>query len=424
MKTFAKRILALTLTLPTLSFAASLDSLSTSITSNKQQSIAIKTDTTKITSKYDECYRLDKITGQLVPCETKSGSGTTYDRGDTDNDSPYTHLAFNYFDSDYNEADFYNDPESVITNAYLLSQLSAIAYPMPGPDDNAMASSTESIEDIAERTYALAENLGLSSLPVIHESEVNILDLDFGDTAGESTAYVFYNDYAVFIAFQGSTGGSDWLESNIDFWPYAKPEWGHTKNVRCFIYCFTYYTDVVTIHNGFYEAMDIIFAQVLDAVEPLVEEGRKLWITGHSLGGAVAVLSAFQLQFDYGIDVQGVHVFGAPAVGDSDWYNVFESKMSNVHRWGVEGDPAPVITQAPMFYHVGFINNLYTNGDYLLNGDNSDMFGYLPHCNPTYGFLVRHMSYWPRMHDLFVDHNPYLASLLPESLPGVDGDCE
>ncbi|MCG8314993.1 MAG: lipase family protein, partial [Pseudomonadales bacterium] len=319
MKTFTQHILAVTLALPTVSFAASLDSLSTSITSSKQQTIDIKTDTTKFVSRSDECYRVDKITGQLVPCESKSGSGTTYDRGDTDNNTTYTHLAFNYFNSDHSEADFSNDPESVITNAYLLSQLSAISYRNPGYGSDAMG----------EQAYGLAEDLGLESLPVISETNVNILDLDFGDTAGESTAYIFYNDDTVFIAFQGSTGTSDWLESNIDFWPYAKPEWGHTKNVRCLIYCFTYYTNVVTIHNGFYEAMDIIFDQVLDAIEPLLED-RELWITGHSLGGAVAVLSAFRLQFDHHIDVQGVHVFGAPAVGDSDWYNVFESKMSNV----------------------------------------------------------------------------------------------
>ncbi|MCG8609350.1 MAG: hypothetical protein MI864_02345, partial [Pseudomonadales bacterium] len=77
---------------------------------------------------------------------------------------------------------------------------------------------------------------------------------------------------------------------------------------------------------------------------------------------------------------------------------------------------------------VGNINNLYEDGDYLLNASASQMLGLSAPClwaeGPQYGATVRHMSYWPRMHDLFNADNPDLAALLPDSLPGVDGACE
>lgn len=406
--------LLLIMLLSTQAGAASLEA-----TTKLQSSFYSKKTVSDLTKRYpitqDDCFKIDKVTGQLIPCETKTRSSGGGSSDSERNDEPSSVKAFWYFNSDYNEQDYVNDPESVITNAYLLSQLSALSYRNPG----------YGTDDEGEQAYAIAEKLGLNHLDVIEDSFSSFWD--FGGVGGESLAYVFYNDYAVFVAFQGSKGWLDWEESNIDFWPYAKPDWGHDEYQVCFFGCITYQTNVVTIHNGFYDAMDIIFADVVKAIEPLLE-GRRLWITGHSLGGAVAMLTAFRMEHEHNISVQGVHTFGAPAVGDSDWANVFAATVSNAHRWGVEGDPAPLATQAPMFYHVGFINNLYENGDYLLAADDNEMLGLSTPClwqqGPQYGAVVRHMSYWPRMHDIFSDYHSYLASLLPDSLPGVPGACE
>jgi pimeloyl-ACP methyl ester carboxylesterase len=180
-------------------------------------------------------------------------------------------------------------------------------------------------------------------------------------------------------------------------------------------------TDVVTLHNGYYDAAEVIFDEVVAAIEPLLEEGRRLWITGHSLGGAVATLTAFRLEFEEGIPVHGVHVFGAPAVGDSDWVAVFEDTVTNFHRWNLEGDPAPVATQAPMFYHAGIINNLYTDRGLVLDGTN--MFIYLSQCWPGYGALVVHMNYWSRMHEELKASHPHLVDLFPAALPSPPLGC-
>lgn len=371
--------------------------------------------TTKLTSKptvgtvtdaarLDTCFKLDTRTGQLVPCTNTSSGGVSGGSSAT-TPPPPPPPAFDYFDADHDQGDFDADAESVLPNAYLLSQLSAASYLAPGYGEG--------------QAYRVAEELGLESLTVIEAEYHSVLDL--GGPGGASKVYVFYNDEAVFLAFEGTTGILEWEETNLDFVPYAKPEWGTVDQTVCYGFgCFSVTLDQVTIHNGFYDAMDLVYDQVRAAIAPLVGT-RELWITGHSLGGAVAILTAFRLHFDHGFDVQGVHTFGAPAVGDGLWAQVFDAEMSNVHRWSLEHDPAPAVAHWPMFTHVGIANNLYGNGDLVL--DDMDLWYYVPECALGYSVVVVHMSYWPRMHEELSETHPELIPLLPASLPGMtDGD--
>lgn len=64
------------------------------------------------------------------------------------------------------------------------------------------------------------------------------------------------------------------------------------------------------VHSGFLEALNEVF----DRLGGLGADGRAVWLTGHSLGGALAILAAARLP-----RVQGVHVFGAPLVGDAEF---------------------------------------------------------------------------------------------------------
>jgi triacylglycerol lipase len=66
-------------------------------------------------------------------------------------------------------------------------------------------------------------------------------------------------------------------------------------------------------HAGFLSAASGVFAQIKSRVAALTAGGqRKLWLTGHSLGGALATLCAHMFA-----KVQGVYVFGSPRVGDA-----------------------------------------------------------------------------------------------------------
>lgn len=84
------------------------------------------------------------------------------------------------------------------------------------------------------------------------------------------------------------------------------------------------------VHLGFATA----FAEVsddLDAIARRKSPGQKLWITGHSLGGALANLAAAHLGRE---TVHGLYTYGCPRVGDAAFASVLPSRNHYrfVHR--------------------------------------------------------------------------------------------
>jgi pimeloyl-ACP methyl ester carboxylesterase len=81
-------------------------------------------------------------------------------------------------------------------------------------------------------------------------------------------------------------------------------------------------------------------------IEELIENPQcKIYLVGHSLGGAVATLGAAGL-IDIGIDPSRIEVvtFGAPAVGNAAFHHEFEAKM-NLTRVVMHGDPITRVLQ-------------------------------------------------------------------------------
>ncbi len=100
------------------------------------------------------------------------------------------------------------------------------------------------------------------------------------------------------------------------------------------------------VHAGFFKA----FAEISDGLDALWKAnpaGRKLWLAGHSLGGALATLAAAHLGRDA---VQGLYTYGCPRVGDAKFVSVLpeRSHFRFVHRedW--------VVLQPPEF--LGYVH--------------------------------------------------------------------
>ena len=74
------------------------------------------------------------------------------------------------------------------------------------------------------------------------------------------------------------------------------------------------------VHNGFQKALDEVWKSLSDHIGKL-GEGRKLWLTGHSLGAALATLAASRVK-----NVQGVYTFGSPLVGDKKFKRNYQAK--------------------------------------------------------------------------------------------------
>lgn len=116
--------------------------------------------------------------------------------------------------------------------------------------------------------------------------------------------------------------------------------------------------DKPLVHRGFNDYVQkLLFAQPLPQIENLTfgEEmarelldnpQRKLYLTGHSLGGAAATLTAARLA-DLGVSPQQLEVitFGAPAVGNEAFARAYEHKFS-LTRVAMAGDPVKSILQS------------------------------------------------------------------------------
>lgn len=81
---------------------------------------------------------------------------------------------------------------------------------------------------------------------------------------------------------------------------------------------------------------------------------EKLYLTGHSLGGAAAILAAARLS-DLGVspDQLIVTTFGAPAVGNGDFVRTYQDRFT-LRRVVMRGDPVKDALPSPLgFHHFG-----------------------------------------------------------------------
>lgn len=74
------------------------------------------------------------------------------------------------------------------------------------------------------------------------------------------------------------------------------------------------------VHRGFARAVDSVQAEVNAAVLAASGEGLRIWLTGHSLGGALAMLFAWRFYNAHGdAPFAGTYTFGQPRVGDGSF---------------------------------------------------------------------------------------------------------
>ena len=106
-------------------------------------------------------------------------------------------------------------------------------------------------------------------------------------------------------------------------------------------------------HQGFCTQADAILAD-LQQQQPQAGLERPLWITGHSLGGALAILLAFKLSLKPGNKLAGVVTFGQPKVGDAQLTQAITQQLLPFYRRYVnQRDIVPKLPPLPDYRHSG-----------------------------------------------------------------------
>ncbi len=186
------------------------------------------------------------------------------------------------------------------------------------------------------------EGFGNSPLPDLG------FTLQWLGTEDDNRGIILQNDEALVVVFRGTRLQShtlmdvaefvviheDDLRTDSQFLPAVFRAGGH-------------------VHQGFRDA----FAEVRDQLDALVRAKRpaqQLWLTGHSLGGALATLAAAHIE---GASVRGLYTYGCPRVGDLPFVHTLpqQSHYRFVHR----DDWVPTIPPELLGYvHGGTLHDL------------------------------------------------------------------
>lgn len=104
------------------------------------------------------------------------------------------------------------------------------------------------------------------------------------------------------------------------------------------------------VHGGFMGGLDLVRAPILAFVSTQLKHKQRLFIAGHSMGGALAVLTGMML-CEHSPEV---FTFGAPRVGNRAFAKLFRSLPITHHRYETTGDIVPHTPPAVLgFKHTG-----------------------------------------------------------------------
>jgi len=175
--------------------------------------------------------------------------------------------------------------------------------------------------------------------------KVGLKDVSFFET-GSTQCFVAANNLFAIVSFRGTEvsehkGRIDFQAMAADFITDADlwmSDWDNGGKA----------------HRGFKKALDDIWKDLYASLESIRSRGCTIWMTGHSLGAALATLAGDRYE-----KTQAVYTFGSPRVGNA----VFKEKYKTpcyriVHNRDIVARVPP-----PIFYrHVGEIQFIDGHG--------------------------------------------------------------
>jgi subtilisin family serine protease len=154
---------------------------------------------------------------------------------------------------------------------------------------------------------------------------------------GETQGFVAWDEKIVLASFRGTESVGDWL-SNLDLLS-AKRSYGK-------------------LHRGFLQSFEIARLIVTGFLKDATAEDKKVWLTGHSLGGALAMIAAAELIDS--LSTSGIYTYGQPKTGDNAVRQFFQLKFAGkFHRFVNDDDVVPQVP--PHYVHVGRL--IWFDGD-------------------------------------------------------------
>lgn len=150
----------------------------------------------------------------------------------------------------------------------------------------------------------------------------------------DTQCLVLSDDNHVVVAFRGSDNIADWL-ANFSAVTDAGPLEGSKA------------------HEGFQDALFPAVIKLTTILDRCESHSKRLWLTGHSLGGALASLYAGML-IENNYSIYGLYTFASPRPGDSRFAEQLNASVKGPHYRVVNsGDLVPHLPPEPFFSHSG-----------------------------------------------------------------------
>jgi triacylglycerol lipase len=117
------------------------------------------------------------------------------------------------------------------------------------------------------------------------------------------------------------------------------------------------------LHSGFANAVETVWPVIQAAIANRPKPGEPLFFTGHSLGGALAILAAARAALEPSVRTTMVYTFGSPRNGGAAFFNSYplgNSTFRLVHGTDIVPTVPPV--QPGDYRHVGETIQCQTDG--------------------------------------------------------------
>ena len=149
----------------------------------------------------------------------------------------------------------------------------------------------------------------------------------------DTQAFIFRKKQHIVLVFRGSQQSADW-GTNFKF------------RMKQFAIVQTQQEAAIPtgeVHRGFQDAWQSVEKRVVYQLKQWWTPETQLWVTGHSLGGALAALAATSLEYQ-GFKVAGLYTFGQPRVGDWAFTRQVNAQMGDrMFRYVNNNDVVPMI---------------------------------------------------------------------------------
>ncbi|MFE3071314.1 lipase family protein [Streptomyces sp. NPDC059247] len=163
----------------------------------------------------------------------------------------------------------------------------------------------------------------------------------------DTQAYTMASDDMIVTAFRGTEPAEirDWLSDS------STPPWPGPARTGY-------------VHYGFAEALESVFPELRGTHAELGGGGRSVWFTGHSLGGALAMLAATRMYLeDPRLRADGVVTFGQPRTCDRLLAAACDKGFKGrLYRFVNNNDIVPQLPPEPVYTHVETLKYIDSSG--------------------------------------------------------------